>query len=89
MMKSSFTKDMLKVLKVLDEIGNDLKVDCENAMELSFRGMMGDKLTIEQMEEVLYATADMEVRTSFQRRLTAVVRAYADKYCPDEEVEGA
>lgn len=89
MMKSSFTKDMLKVLKVLDEICNDLKVDCENAMELSFRGMMGDKLTIEQMEEVLYATADMEVRTSFQHRLTDVVRAYADKYCPDKEVEGA
>lgn len=89
MMKSSFTKDMLKVLKVLDEIGNDLKTDCENAMELSFRGMMGDKFTIEQMEEVLYATADIEVRTSFQHRLTDVVRAYTDKYCPDKEVEGA
>jgi len=79
-MKSSFTSDLKQVLDLMDKIGNDLKSDCEESMEISFRAMLDGNSSLEKAYDMLQRTADIDARNYLQGQITDAVKKTMDRY---------
>lgn len=82
-MKSSLTKDLRKALDLVDEMLKDIRSDCDNSMELTFRETMGEILTHEEKMECCSAVVDIEARNYFHDLLQKAIRATMDRYYTD------
>ena len=79
-MKGSFTSDLKQVLDLMDKIGNDLKSDCEESMEISFRAMLDGNSSLEKAYDMLQRTADIDARNYLQGQITDAVKKTMDRY---------
>lgn len=79
-MKGSFTSDLKQVLDLMDKIGNDLKSDCEESMEISFRAMLDGNSSLEKTYDMLQRTADIDARNYLQGQITDAVKKTMDRY---------
>lgn len=79
-MKSSFTKDLKLVLDLMEKMGNELKSDCEESMEISFRAMFDGDSSLEKAYDMLERTADIDARNFLQNQVTDAVKKVMDQY---------
>lgn len=82
-MKSNLQNDMLRVLKLLEEMAAELKSDTEKSMAHSFEAMMTGCGTLEDATETMCTTIDIEARCTLQKYMTNAVRAVTEQYFPD------
>lgn len=79
-MKSNFTSDLKKVLDLMEKMGNELKSDCEESMEITFRAMFDGDRSLEKAYDVLERTVDIDARNFLQNQITDAVRKTMDRY---------
>lgn len=79
-MKSNFTSDLKKVLDLMEKMGNELKSDCEESMEISFRAMLDGDSSLEKAYNVLERTIDIDARNFLQNQITDAVKKTMDRY---------
>lgn len=84
-MKSSLTKDLKKALDLVDEMLKDIRTDCDNSMELTFREAMGETLTREEKMECCRAVVDIEARIYFHDLLQKAIRDTMDRHYKEEK----
>jgi len=79
-MKSNFTSDLKKVLDLMEKMGNELKSDCEESMEITFRAMYDGDISREKVYDTLERTADIDARTFLQNQITDAVKKTVERY---------
>lgn len=82
-MKSTFDRDVKRVLDLLTVMAEELRDDVTTNMEISFRAMMDSNASLDGALEMVNRTIDCDARTFLQGKLTEAVEATVNRYCKE------
>lgn len=85
-MKSTFDRDVKRVLDLLTVMTEELRDDVTTNMEISFRAMMDSNASLDGALEMVNRTIDCDARTFLQGKLTEAVEATIDRYYKNEGI---
>lgn len=85
-MKSTFDRDIKRVLDLLTVMTEELRDDVTTNMEISFRAMMNSNTSLDGALEMVNRTIDCDARTFLQGKLTEAVEATIDRYYKNEGI---